>query len=129
GFDVFGARVSQSGAILDGTGIAISTGVNSHFDPTLAFDGTNFLVVWQELDDLFGARVSRAGAVLDRTHIPISTAAEEQRAPAVAFDGTNSLVVWSDTRSGTAHIVGTRVSRSGAVLNASGIPISNAAGG
>jgi hypothetical protein len=132
--DIYGARVSRSGKVLDSSGIPISTATNHQSGPAVSFDGTNFLVVWQHrlsgpASDVYGTRVSRAGAVLDGTGIAISTAAKDQSQPAVAFDGTNFLVVWQDQRSGSASdVYGTRVSRAGVVLNGPGIPISTAAG-
>jgi hypothetical protein len=133
GFDIYGARVSRAGAVLDVAGIPISTAPKEQVLPSVAFDGTNFLVVWADTrsgvsSDIYGARVSRAGAVLDAAGIPISTAAGDQQSPAVAFDGSNFLVVWQDTRSGSysSDVYGARVSRAGAVLDAAGIPISTA---
>ena len=102
------------------------------FGPAIGFDGTNFLVVWEDFrsgttSDIVGARVDRAGTILDATSIPVSTAPGSQFGPAVAFDGTNFLVAWKDFRSGPniASVFAARVSRSGTVLDPAGIPISD----
>jgi hypothetical protein len=130
--DIYGARVSGNGTMLDISGIPISTATDGQSTPAVAYDGTNFLVVWRDSRnnsyDIYGARVSGIGAVLDTSGIPISTATHYQYTPAVAHDGTNFLVVWQDNRSGTNYdIYGARVSSTGAVLDISGIPISTAA--
>ncbi|MFE8604299.1 hypothetical protein [Archangium violaceum] len=126
--DIRGTRVSGAGVVLDPGGIPISTAVNAQRKPAVAHDGTNFLVVWQDLrngvHDVYGARVDGAGTVLDTSGIPLSTAANEQLEPAVAHNGTNFLVVWQDSRSGVFDIYGTRVSGAGTVLNTNGILIS-----
>ncbi|WP_146209752.1 hypothetical protein [Vitiosangium sp. GDMCC 1.1324] len=131
-YDIYGARVSNAGTVLDTTGIRISNAINSQYAPAVAQDGTNFLVVWQDnrgsSTDIYGARVSGTGTVLDTSGIPISTANNEQYNPMATYDGTNFLVVWQDYRSGTNYdIYGARVSGTGTVLDASGIPISTAA--
>src|SRR6266540_3502064 len=131
-YDIYAARVSQSGAVLDPAGIAIGTAANSQYSPTVAYHGSNYLVAWQDEragfgGDIFGARVSQTGVVLDAMGIPISTATNGQRVPHLAFDGTNALVVWQDTRSGgQADIYGARVNQAGSVLDPQGIPISTA---
>ena len=130
--DIYGARVSQRGTVLDPTGIAISTAANSQDSPTAAFDGTNFIVVWDDYhgvsySDIYGARVTPQGTVLDPSGFVISQAADYQEHPAVAFDGTNFLVVWQDYRSGdTSDIYGARVTVGGTVLDPQGIAISTA---
>jgi hypothetical protein len=130
GIDIYGARVSSAGTVLDSSGIPISTASSPQWSPELAHDGTNFLVVWQEGDsssgyDLYGARVSSAGTVLDTSAIPISTATSYQGMPAVATFNGNFLVAWMDSRSGGRYdIYGARVSSAGTVLDPSGILIS-----
>jgi hypothetical protein len=130
--DIYGARVTMGGVVLDPGGIAISTAGNSQYWPNVAFDGTNYLVVWWDQrsgnDDIYGARVSVGGVVLDTAGIAISTAPSDQRAPAVAFDGSNYLVLWEDNRSGW-NIYGARVTVGGVVLDPGGIAISSALAG
>jgi hypothetical protein len=123
--DVFGARVSRSGVVLDTTGIPIATVPGQQFGPDVVFNGTDFLVVWMSSgpdrpNDVLGTRVSRSGSVRDRVPIPIATGPEAESAPAVAFDGTNVLVVWT----GGDGVSGSRVSPAGVVLDRPGIPIS-----
>jgi hypothetical protein len=133
-YDVYGSRVSVGGTVLDSLGIAILAAVQTQSDPAVAFDGTNYLVVWWDsrngsTSDIYGGRVTAEGNVLDPSGLPVSTAANNQVGSAVSFDGTNYLVVWSDRRnSSTSDIHGARVSIGGSVLDPSGIDISTAAG-
>src|SRR5262249_14987395 len=90
----------------------------------IAFDGTNYLVVWSDnrdsVDaDIWGSRVSQAGAVLDPLGIKIATTAGPQSNPAVALNGTAYVVAWEDFKvhAGTnADIGAATVSTSGAVM-------------
>jgi len=120
--DIYGARVNGDGTILDSGGLAISAGPCDEEGPAVAFDGTNFLVVWST-GDLYCARVSPSGSVIDSAGIAISTAVEAQRDPAVAFDGTSFLVVWFDDRSN--DIYAARVTRDGTVLDPNGFIVSS----
>jgi len=131
--DIYGARVTTSGAVLDSLGFPVSIAPQNQSSPVIAFDGTNYLVVWYDHRpgannlDIYGARVTSSGTVLEPGDFAISTAANAQLWPAVAFDGSNFLVIWSDTRmSPRADIFGARVSPSGSVLDTAGILISQA---
>ena len=46
--DIYGARVTRAGGVLDSAGIAISTAARTQVYPSAAFDGTNYLVAWQD---------------------------------------------------------------------------------
>jgi hypothetical protein len=128
-YDIYGARVSPGGSVRDPSGFAISNAGGSQESPSIAFDGTNYLVAWQDgrngsSFDIYGARVTPGRLVLDTTGIAISTAARNQQVPSVAFDGTNYLVVWADSVNGTSDIYGARVTTGGVVVDTSGFAIS-----
>lgn len=131
--DIYAARVSREGLVLDPDGIPVSCAAGVQLHPDLAFDGANLLVVWEDernspdTSDIYGARVTAAGVVLDTAGIVVSTVASSGW-PAVAFDGTNHLVVWQDDRNGSLDVYGARVNQAGAVLDPDGIPVSSAAG-
>jgi len=125
-YDIYGCRVSTSGAVLDPGGKAISTALSDQSYPAIAFDGMNYFVVWQDYRngyyyDIYGSRVSKSAGVLDSTGIAISTAATSQMAPAIAFGGINYFTVWQDGRTGSYDVFGARVSSSGVVLDPGGL--------
>ncbi len=131
--DICGARVTPGGTVLDPGGVLISGAPDSQLSPALAFDGANFLVVWQDdrggggyYTDVYGARVTPEGTVVDPQGFIITQAARDQLTPALAFDGANFLVVWEDNRGGDPGIYGTRVTPGGTVLDPAGIAIGEA---
>src|SRR5262245_2986314 len=130
-YDIYGARSSPAGTIIDPFGIPISSFGGSEDVPALAFGGTNYFVVWMDTRsgslDLYGARVSSAGSVLDPFGILISASIGVHDRPAVAFDGTNYLVAWTDNRSGGDDIYAARITPAGVVLDTDGIALSTAA--
>jgi len=127
--EIFGSRVSVAGNTLDTLGVRVSFNNTSSNNPSIAFDGTNYLVAWSTMSpDVYCARVSQTAVVLDPAGIGVATASSSQEYPAVAFDGTNYMVVWKDNRAnGVYDVYGSRVSTSGSVIDPSGIIISNAA--
>lgn len=140
--DIYGARITSGGKLLDPSGIAITTNTNSEGSPRVASNGAEFLVVWLQgggsgVQHVRGARVQNDGTVLDTAGLSITTS-DATRSPTdgpyVACNGTNYLVVWhqdSLVQSTGFSINGARVSSAGSILDPDGFVIndSNDAGG
>lgn len=89
--------------------------------PLVAFDETNYLMVWQDgaawpSNVIYGQFVSTAGALVGPP-FPISGAPGHAEPSGVAFDGTNCLVIWEGMQSGNNEAVyGQFVSRTGDLI-------------
>ena len=130
-FDIYG-QIVDSNYVNSGGEFLISGGAANADFPAIAWNGTEYLVVWEDTRsgnrDIYGQRVTTAGA-LNGGEILISNAADNQRRPDVASDGTNWQVVWQDRRSGVDNgedIWGSQVTGAGMV--AGDVQISSAAG-
>jgi len=125
---IYGARVTRSGRLLDSLGIPISSG-NSRL-PSVATDGSNFLVVWQSLRGspasyyISATRVDESGNVLDPPYVLVPGGPTSQDEPSVTFGAEDYLVSWRESSDGLSRIYGTRVSRTGQVLDTAGIVVS-----
>jgi hypothetical protein len=132
--DIYGARVSAAGVVHDPAGFGISVVAGYQQTPAVSWDGTNHLVLWQQLVpggsmDVYGARVSAGGVVQDPTAIGIATTSRNEQAPAASWDGTSHLVVWEEQHNSTGYdVYGARVSAAGEVRDPTAFAISTAAG-
>ena len=134
--DIFGARISSTGVVLDPLGFAICTAVDDQTVPAVASGAPGFMVVWQDHRnnittdrDVYGARVSTAGVVLDPAGIAISIDANRQENPAVGNSAGGFIVLWEDDRNdpeSNTDIYGARVSDAGVLQDALGVPVSTA---
>jgi hypothetical protein len=128
------ARVSRSGNVLDPAGLVVAGGAGEITDPDVAFDGTNYLVVYADNTgadvDIFANRVTPAGTV--QAPFPVAVAPSYQYSPSVASDGVgSSLVVWADQRNGgdirsPGDVYSSRVGRTGGALDPQGVVVSAA---
>lgn len=126
--DVYGARVSPDGTVLDPGGFPIAEVAGSHQQsPDVVALGDGFVVVWQDRradnPGIRGTRVSAGGAVVDPAGIDVSTGALDRTEPAVAANGDAALVVWTDARAGNPDVRGARVAADGAVIDPSSFAI------
>jgi len=103
-YDVYGARLDEGGKLLDPQGVLISGGAGNQSSPRVAFDGTTFVVVWEDYRsgqryDIYGARVALDGKVLDPAGIKLAgsdKAGRHRVAPALARSkGGGVLVEWN----------------------------------
>lgn len=131
GADIYCARIEAvTGRVLDSNGILVCHAPDIQNHPAVAFDGTNFLIVWEDIRnrndyDIYGARVSESGQLLDATPFLISgRQGKNEVRPTVAFTGGNFLVAWAGVKADPVYgIYGCRVSSAGTVLDPQGIEI------
>ena len=124
--NIRGTFIDQSGRILNPYGFDITNTSDNHLTPDIAFDGTNYLVVWceeklnPENRDIIGTRMTTDGEILDPEGIKISVTPEDQIIPSITFGGAYYFVAWNER---DTIICGTRVSPTGGVQDTLGIII------
>jgi hypothetical protein len=131
-YDIYGARVNQTGGIIDPNGIPIATSPYNQTLPSVSFGSSDYFVAWQDnsnyYSDIYGTSVDTSGSVVNPDGALISLAAYGQNSSSISFDGTNYLVVWQDYQNQSVDIYGVRVNQSGTVLESQGTPICNTDG-
>lgn len=97
-WDVYGARVTPDGKVLDQNGIAITVGERNQCEPGVCWNGKNFQILWRGMQGdkseepglsklpsagyhIFGARVSVEGKVLNETPIFMAKPPREYLTP------------------------------------------------
>jgi hypothetical protein len=108
-YDIYGARVTPGGTVLDPSGFVISQAADDQWSPALGFDGANFLVVWTDYRgssyDIYGARVTTGGTVYDEG--PVVRQEGDQEYPSLARgSGSQMFLVyqgWAGTVGGKTY--------------------------
>ncbi|QSQ24156.1 hypothetical protein JY651_04065 [Pyxidicoccus parkwayensis] len=132
GVDIRGVRVSGAGVTLDTASLPIAELPDNQYQPAIASNTENFLVVWTDergsffgnVSDIVGTRVSSSGIVLDPGGFRISGVPLTQRFPSVVATGDlRYLVAWvhidfiSVPAATERSIRGARVDTDGTVLD------------
>jgi hypothetical protein len=123
-FDIYGARVDSVGVILDQNCITILAEQVNQQKPKVAFDGSKYLVLWQDdrYMSIYGTRIDTTGNVLEPSGFRISLSNGIHTDPSLTFDGRNYFAVWY--QSDGNNLFGTRIDTSGSILDPPGIQIS-----
>ncbi|MQA26259.1 MAG: hypothetical protein GEU94_12495 [Micromonosporaceae bacterium] len=126
--DIFAARVSPAGAVLDPGGFLVNAGPGNQEQPAVAWNGSVHLVVWEDGrveqfdEDLWGARITPNGAVADPDGIRLIAADNRQALPDLESNGADFLLAWEDSRfTGTTSAA--RISGDATVLDPGGFPL------
>lgn len=134
--DIYGARITAAGVVLDPAGTPIVTATGDQLVPEISTNGTVSLVAWEDRRagnfDIRGAIVDNASGTVSVADFVICNVAGDQTRPAVAFDAASGqfLVMWTDSRTpADPNIFGARVTAAGAVLDPNGVTISSGANG
>lgn len=113
-----GTLISGAGAVLSSFQISDVEGLWwNNVQTCVAFDGTNYLVVFSNNNGLWGQRVSTSGVALDGA-TGFQIAGTSNWNPAIAFDGVNYIVVYEkfvNLPDNPYDIYGIRISPAGAM--------------
>jgi hypothetical protein len=130
--DIYGARVSAQGILLDpGEQIPIATTPDHEVQPDLACGNGQCLIVWANWrrdgtgGGLFAVRVQDRRPIEEP--FSLSPPAGYPSHPRVATDGFDFFVVWEDRRQGPKVIRGARVLASGEIVDRLGFVIATSA--
>jgi len=130
-FDVFARRVSPSGVVLDSVPIPIVRAPDQQSMPGVAFDGTNYLVIWTDYREepnhpfgIWGTFVSPDGVVLDTAGFHITGEEVEDLGLPLLFDGTRYCFLFTVWRGANRPDIGmVRITTAGQVLDSVPIPV------
>jgi hypothetical protein len=117
GSDIFGARVKHDGTVLDPNGIELAGGSGDESEPALSWDGTQWLLAWNDGGEVKVQRVSATGALPD---IPttLSTGGSTASHPALAWNGSVHVAVWAELAAGVSKVFAASIDDNGSVLAA-----------
>jgi hypothetical protein len=130
GADLYGARISGSGVLLEPAVFPIFLGYTDQYDPALAWDGHRYLLVWDDLrsgtnSDIFGLFLPATGNVGEPTNsFPICAQPQDQLLPSISCLEGTFLIAWEDYRNGPPKIYGTRINSKGKVMSRHGVKLS-----
>jgi hypothetical protein len=102
-WDIYASRIDREGRVLDQQGIAVCTETGAQAFPRLAWDGNDFVIVWQDFRtgkyyEIYASRVSATGEVKDPGGKKLYSGVAQDRhlyLPAIADAGNGrSLIIW-----------------------------------
>lgn len=82
----------------------------SQVRPAIAFNGTDYLVSWQELPNIFVKRLDKFGSPVGNDAALLTSAACAFVTPVIASDGRDFVAAWTDCNEGRRQLVAARIS-------------------
>jgi len=117
-YDVYAARVSADGKVLDADGFLVAGGADNQCHPAAAFAGGNYYVAWQSFAAesvrylLYGARVSLDGKVLDAKGVVLTPPGGKNGRPLdEKASADNPVIAAAEGRVLVGHLVTGRASK------------------
>lgn len=132
GEDIYAARLGALGETLDKTPIVVRQAFGYQRSPQVAFNGTHWLVVWENQGatagyygfELQAARIALDGTVLDSTPVSVHSFANSMSGMfAVTAVNGQWVVVTSGTSAGESSIYARRVSADGVLIDKKAVEI------
>jgi len=125
GYDIYGARITSSGMVLDPDGKRITSFSYQEKAPNLTWGTENFLAIWDAGDfsgnwDISGKFIDASGTRSDSNSFVISTACDAQLFGKSSWNGSSYLSIWEENH----DLYGKRIDRFGNLLDSTSIPIS-----
>lgn len=129
--DVYGARVTGEGTVLDPNGFPIAVGPAGQSVPNVAANTSKWLVIWRDMTgdtngDIFGSFIQTNGTISAPAGFTVSGAGAAQSMPALASNGTDFFAAWHDFRDlnpQELNVYGTRITSAGVVTTPAGLLI------
>ncbi len=118
-YDIYGARVSTAGVVLDTGGVVITQAAGNQFAPSAGCSGY-CATAWRDGRvstsnyDIYAAILTTSGPILT-TNIPISTNTSNESEPAIACNGSRFLVTWTRTVGTLDDVYAARLETNGTV--------------
>lgn len=94
-FDLYGQLLSDQGVLI-GTRITIASDPSGEIEPSVVFDGTRFLVAWNDSGVVYGRYLDTLGQFIGASFPISATSPRARAAPWAAISDTNFLIVWQE---------------------------------
>jgi len=111
---IYGSLINTSGETLNDTPFLISSGEVDEIEPSIAFNGKEYMTVWSQEGKILGKRISTEGTVISSE---IEIYSEELiSSPVIASDGEEYFLTWLKTYENSKKnmIFGMKISEKGA---------------
>ena len=105
-WDIYGARISQNGKLLDPDGFLIAGGKGNQAMASITNAGNGYMIVWQDFSrppyyQLNAALVTNEGVISIKQKLQYSGSPLYGGQPEIAYDGKNYLITWFNEKDWT----------------------------